>query len=127
MDVTVPIILRVLWTTSSMDNQVYLYDSLPRKRVSDNLQSQVRAVYGQSTHAVVVPYVHKQKNRVDCGCFSITWALHLALGEKPEEILLDTKCSLFSHYDNFDGEEIDTFPAHNEEESPHSLHHHTSN
>ena len=82
-------------TTCSMDNQVYLCDSLPRERVSDDLQSQIRAVYGQSTHAVVVPYVQKQKNRVDCECFSIAWALHLALGEKPEEILLNTKCQCY--------------------------------
>ena len=35
--------------------------------------------------------VQRQLNEVDCGCFAIAWALHLAIGEKPESITLNAK------------------------------------
>ena len=33
---------------------------------------------------------------IDCGCFAIAWAVHLAYGDKPETIILD-QTKLRSH------------------------------
>lgn len=113
-------------TTCSMDNKVYLYDSLPQKTLSNELQTQIKAVYGQTTQAVVISNVQKQKNGVDCRCYSIAWAFQLALGEKLEEILLDSKSlDPTSPSKDFYRKGIDTFSPHSEE-SPHTVHHHIS-
>ena len=78
-------------TTCSLNNTVLLYDSLPQGSVPVELQRQIKTIYGETTKEVVLPLVQKQTNKVDCGCYAIAWALHLALGEKPENMRLETK------------------------------------
>lgn len=97
-------------TTCSLDNTVLLYDSLPRSSIPAELQRQIKTVYGAATKEVVLPMVQKQTNKVDCGCYAIAWALHLALGEKPENMRLETK-SIRQHLEQiFVQKELTPFP-----------------
>ena len=80
-------------TARSIDGKVLLYDSLPMKTLPDEIQKQIIALYDKDSTSVTVtiPVVQKQCNRIDCGCFAVAWALHLAMGEKPELMTLDPK------------------------------------
>lgn len=78
-------------TTCLLDGEVLLYDSLPRSLIPAELQMQIRTLYGANVKQVVLPMAQKQTNKVDCGCYAIAWALHLALGERPENMRLETK------------------------------------
>ena len=82
------------WVTiCSIDAKVLLYDSLPMKTLPDEIRKEIIALYGKDPTSMIVtiPVVQKQRNRIDCGCFAIAWALHLAMGEKPELMISDPK------------------------------------
>ena len=97
-------------TTCSLDNKVLLYDSLRRSSIEAELQRQIKTVYGATTKEVVLPTVQKQTNSVDCGCYAIAWAIHLALGERPEDMRLEPK-SIRQHLEQiFVHKELTPFP-----------------
>lgn len=81
------------WVTSCfLDEEVKLYDSLPpsTKKLTTDLKKQLRAIYATDGElAVTVPVVQRQKGGSDCGVFAIAYLFHLALGDKPEELIFD--------------------------------------
>lgn len=80
-------------TTCYMDGKIVVYDSLPMKTYPEELNKQLRDLYGKDSNVldITLPEVQKQSNKVDCGCFAIAWAVLLAVGVKPENITLDKK------------------------------------
>ena len=80
-------------TTCYMEGKVVVYDSLPMKSLPEELNKQLRDLYGKDGKAldVSISEVQKQSNQIDCGCFAIAWAVLLAIGERPENITLNKK------------------------------------
>ena len=58
------------------------------KSFPDEIKKQLRELYGKDIQALEFK-VQKHSNKVDCGCFAIAWAVHIVIGEKPENITLD--------------------------------------
>ena len=80
-------------TVCKMDGNVVLYDSIQMDVLSSELEQQIISVFGTKSKElqIKVPVVQKQTNKCDCGLYAIAWAYHLALGEKPEEMTLESK------------------------------------
>ena len=76
-----------------MEGKVVVYDSLPMQSLPEELNKQLRKLYGKDGKAldVSIPEVQKQSNQIDCGCFAIAWAVLHAIGERPENITLNKK------------------------------------
>ena len=93
-----------------MEGKVVVYGSLPLKSLSEELNKQLRDLYGKDGKAldVTIPEVQKQSNQIDRGCFAIAWEVLLAIGEKQENITLNkTVCR----------KEYLSFPVHHQEQS----------
>ena len=75
--------------------KVTVYDSLPMKNFSEELNKQLKDLYGKDDQSlkVTIAEVQKQMNSANCGCFAIAWAVFLTIGEKPEEVILDKKAT----------------------------------
>ena len=81
------------WVTSCyLDGNVKLYDFLYDRKdgLPEELQEQLKMIYRNtaSNHqiTVVLPMVQQQKGGQDCGVYAVACLLHLALGDKPEEL-----------------------------------------
>ena len=60
--------------------------------ISEDLRQQLTSVYKEvvvdGKLRVLLPPVQQLKEGSDCGVFSIAFLFHLALGDKPEELIL---------------------------------------
>ncbi len=84
------------WVTSCyLDGEVMVYDSLPptAKKFPADIEEQLRALYTAAASdgelAVTVPRVQHQIGGSDCGLFAVAYIFHLALGDRPEELIFD--------------------------------------
>ena len=79
------------WVTSTMqNNQIIVYDSKSIRGISTEIQDQIKAIYGVP-RSVAIPRIAQQKGSKDCGLYAIAYAWHLALGEKPEDVVFCQK------------------------------------
>ena len=102
-----------------MEGKVVVYNSLPMKSLPEELNKQLRDLYGKDGKAlgVSIPEVQKQSNQIDCGCFAIAWAVLLAIGESPENITLNKKTTSTPPLGMFAEKEYLPFPVHYQEKS----------
>ena len=84
-------------TSSSIGNEVAIYDSMFTGDRSSSLTHQLALLYrtlseedeGDVVLHVVVPNVQQQLGGNDCGLFAIAFAVHAALGESVEKLEFD--------------------------------------
>ena len=84
-------------TSSSLQGlPIYIYDSLynPHSSVkaSAELRNQIRALYSgdfSEPTTYIAPMAHRQLGAVDCGLFSIAFAVDLVSGNNPSNIIYD--------------------------------------
>ena len=75
------------WVTSScIDGHINLYDSLPAKKLSSDMEEQLARIYGHlgvqgGGLAINHVPVQWQKGFQDCGLFAIVFAYHAANGD----------------------------------------------
>ena len=77
------------WTTSIFSSgTIWYFDSLYPGDLSDEIQWQLRALYGHLTKKpkVMVVQVQQQQGMVDCGLLAITYAVSLANGKDPVKV-----------------------------------------
>ena len=77
------------WTTSIFSGGTIRYfDSFYPGDLSDEIQCQLRALYGHLTKKpkVMVVRVQQQQGTVDCGLFAIAYVISLANGKDPARV-----------------------------------------
>ena len=101
---------RVHWLTSTMqEGQVIVYDSKSCRGLSQDMEQQLKAIYGGS-RSVVIPHIAQQHGSKDCGLFAIAHAWHLAQDDKPQDLVFEQK-KMREHLINcFDSVQLRPFP-----------------
>ena len=79
---------RAHWLTSTMqEGKVILYDSKSTCTLSQDIENQLQAIYGEA-RIVEVPRIPQQRGSTDCALYAIANAWLLAQGEKPQHVVL---------------------------------------
>ena len=103
------------WVASSnIGVEVKLYDSKASAELPSSLEEQLAAIYqtiaGAGLMVTRVP-VQQQEGGVDCGLFSITYALHLLRGDDIKQLCLDQSKMRQHLVDCFEQQQHYPFPA----------------
>ena len=74
---------------------MYHYDSLQAKCIAPELRKQLIALYSHTsdgaTLQIIQPQVQVQRGSKDCGCFAVTFAVSLLLGDDPTTLTYHQK------------------------------------
>ena len=99
-------------TTTNLRGNVHLFDSL-NKAPTDELLSQIKAIYSPDSSSPTIYQVkmnNKQVGGVDCGLFSLAYALELASGNDPSQIKFDQSAMRQHFLHCLENNEINFFP-----------------